>query len=78
MSTTIILVVVLGIRVLLDLFTQNRSSWILDTGYCGLFAVATLVLLADDQRDIWGYACALMCVYWGVRALVVFKRRAKN
>lgn len=78
MSTTIILVVLLGVRVLLDLFTLTRSSWILDTAYCGLFAVATLALLANNQGDIWGYACALICVGCGIKAFIVFKRQSTS
>lgn len=78
MSITIFLTIALGIRVLLDLTTMAGPNWRMDIAYCVLFAMVAVMLLAEDQRDIWGYVCALVCVGWGLKALIVFKRQSKS
>jgi hypothetical protein len=51
------------------------SSWKLDAACCALFAVAALALLAEDQRNLIGYACVLLCAVWGIGTLITLKPR---
>lgn len=78
MSPSIFLVLAIAIRVLLDLTGIVKSSWRLDVAYCLVFAAATVAILAEDQRDLFGYACVLLCVGWGVRALIMFRQQSKS
>jgi hypothetical protein len=78
MSSVTFLAIAIGVRVLLDLTGMVKSSWHLDAAYCVLFAAAAVALLAEDQRDLFGYACILFCVGWGVKAFIMFKRQSKS
>jgi steroid 5-alpha reductase family enzyme len=78
MSLPLFLALAIAIRVLLDLTGMVKSSWRLDVAYCMVFAGAAVVLLTEDQRDLFGYACMLLCAGWGIRALIVFRRQSKN
>lgn len=72
---TIILLIGVVLRVLLDLTSLNRSSYIFDALYVVLFGVVAIVLLSADLRDVFGYACIAIAVVWGLFGFYKYKRR---
>jgi hypothetical protein len=75
MLLSVIIVVALAARVLLDLTGIAKPDWRLDLGYVALFAVVAAALLTQDFKDPFGYVSLLVSGFWGVRAIVAAKRR---
>ena len=74
MSLDTFLILAIVIRVVLDLSGIVRSTYRLDGAYCVLFLFVSIVLLIKNQRDVFGYACIFLCVFWGLKAFFAFKR----
>jgi hypothetical protein len=74
MLLSVILVVALAVRVLLDLASIAKPNWRFDAGYAALFGVVAGAVLIHDTDDVFGYAGVVVCGFFGIKALVAVKR----